>query len=208
MNENYQKKLEKLINDIKEKNITPTLLLHSCCAPCSSYVIEYLSPYFNITILYYNPNIYPIEEYEKRKQEQIKLIKELPTKNKVNILNCDYDNDLYEKNIKGLEKEPERGSRCTKCFWLRLEKTAITAKKNNFDYFGTTLTVSPYKNSKLLNEIGLSLQEKYNIKYLYSDFKKNNGYIRSIELSKEYNLYRQNYCGCIYSRINSQSSKD
>jgi epoxyqueuosine reductase len=208
MNENYQKKLEKLINDIKEKNITPTLLLHSCCAPCSSYVIEYLSPYFNITILYYNPNISPIEEYEKRKQEQIKLIKELPTKNKVNILDCDYDNDLYEKTIKGLEKEPERGSRCTKCFWLRLEKTAITAKKNNFDYFGTTLTVSPYKNSKLLNEIGLSLQEKYNIKYLYSDFKKNNGYIRSIELSKEYNLYRQNYCGCIYSRINSQSSKD
>ena len=208
MNENYQKKLEKLINDIKEKNITPTLLLHSCCAPCSSYVIEYLSPYFNITILYYNPNISPIEEYEKRKQEQIKLIKELPTKNKVNILDCDYDNDLYEKTIKGLEKEPERGSRCTKCFLLRLEKTAITAKKNNFDYFGTTLTVSPYKNSKLLNEIGLSLQEKYNIKYLYSDFKKNNGYNRSIELSKEYNLYRQNYCGCIYSRINSQSSKD
>ncbi len=208
MNENYQKKLEKLINDIKEKNITPTLLLHSCCAPCSSYVIEYLSPYFNITILYYNPNISPIEEYEKRKQEQIKLIKELPTKNKVNILDCDYDNDLYEKTIKGLEKEPERGSRCTKCFLLRLEKTAITAKKNNFDYFGTTLTVSPYKNSKLLNEIGLSLQEKYNIKYLYSDFKKNNGYKRSIELSKEYNLYRQNYCGCIYSRINSQSSKD
>ncbi len=208
MNENYQKKLEKLINDINEKNITPTLLLHSCCAPCSSYVIEYLSPYFNITILYYNPNISPIEEYEKRKQEQIKLIKELPTKNKVNILDCDYDNDLYEKTIKGLEKEPERGSRCTKCFLLRLEKTAITAKKNNFDYFGTTLTVSPYKNSKLLNEIGLSLQEKYNIKYLYSDFKKNNGYKRSIELSKEYNLYRQNYCGCIYSRINSQSSKD
>lgn len=208
MNENYQKKLEKLINDINEKNINPTLLLHSCCAPCSSYVIEYLSPYFNITILYYNPNISPIEEYEKRKQEQIKLIKELPTKNKVNILDCDYDNDLYEKTIKGLEKEPERGSRCTKCFLLRLEKTAITAKKNNFDYFGTTLTVSPYKNSKLLNEIGLSLQEKYNIKYLYSDFKKNNGYKRSIELSKEYNLYRQNYCGCIYSRINSQSSKD
>ena len=208
MNENYQKKLEKLINDINEKNITPTLLLHSCCAPCSSYVIEYLSPYFNITILYYNPNISPIEEYEKRKQEQIKLIKELPTKNKVNILDCDYDNDLYEKTIKGLEKEPERGSRCTKCFLLRLEKTAINAKKNNFDYFGTTLTVSPYKNSKLLNEIGLSLQEKYNIKYLYSDFKKNNGYNRSIELSKEYNLYRQNYCGCIYSRINSQSSKD
>ena len=208
MNENYQKKLEKLINDINEKNITPTLLLHSCCAPCSSYVIEYLSPYFNITILYYNPNISPIEEYEKRKQEQIKLIKELPTKNKVNILDCDYDNDLYEKTIKGLEKEPERGSRCTKFFLLRLEKTAITAKKNNFDYFGTTLTVSPYKNSKLLNEIGLSLQEKYNIKYLYSDFKKNNGYKRSIELSKEYNLYRQNYCGCIYSRINSQSSKD
>jgi len=200
MNENYQKKLEKEIELIKEKNITPTLLLHSCCAPCSSYVIEYLSEYFKITILYYNPNISPQEEYEKRKEEQIRLINSIPTKNKVNIMDCDYDNDLYEKTIKGLEKEPERGSRCTKCFELRLNKTANLAKENKYDYFGTTLTVSPYKNANLLNEIGKYLEQKYNITYLYSDFKKNNGYKRSIELSKEYNLYRQNYCGCKYSK--------
>ena len=200
MNENYQKLLEKNLEQIKKDNITPNILLHSCCAPCSSYVIEYLSDYFNITILYYNPNISPKEEYDKRKEEQIKLINTIPTKNKINILDCDYDNDLYEKTIKGLENEPERGKRCTKCFELRLEKTAKTAKDNNFDYFGTTLTVSPYKNSTLLNEIGSNLEKKYQIKYLYSDFKKNNGYKRSIELSKKYNLYRQDYCGCIYSK--------
>lgn len=200
MNENYQKKLEKELNIIKEKKITPTLLLHSCCAPCSSYVIEYLSNYFKITILYYNPNISPQEEYEKRKEEQIRLIHNLPTKNKVNIMDCDYDNNLYEKTIKGLEKEPEKGSRCTKCFELRLNKTASLAKENNYDYFGTTLTISPYKNANLLNEIGKHLEQQYNITFLYSDFKKNNGYKRSIELSKIYNLYRQNYCGCKYSK--------
>ena len=167
MNENYQKLLEKNLEQIKKDNITPNILLHSCCAPCSSYVIEYLSDYFNITILYYNPNISPKEEYDKRKEEQIKLINTIPTKNKINILDCDYDNDLYEKTIKGLENEPERGKRCTKCFELRLEKTAKTAKDNNFDYFGTTLTVSPYKNSTLLNEIDTNLEKKYKIKYLY-----------------------------------------
>jgi len=200
MNENYQKILEKELEIITKNNQTPNILLHSCCAPCSSYVIEYLSTYFNITILYYNPNISPQEEYEKRKQEQIKLINTINTKNKVTILDCDYDNDLYEQTIKGLENEPERGGRCTKCFNLRLEKTALLASQNNFDYFGTTLTVSPYKNAKLLNEIGKKLEKKYNIKWLYSDFKKNNGYKRSIELSKKYNLYRQNYCGCKYSK--------
>ena len=203
MNENYHKKLEKLIEKIKEEKTTPKLLLHSCCAPCSSYVIEYLTPYFDITILYYNPNISPIEEYEKRKQEQIKLIKNIKKINKINIIDCDYDNDIYEKEIKGLEREKEGGARCIKCFNLRLEKTAEIAKNNNYDYFGTTLTVSPYKNSKLLNEIGNNLEDKYKIKWLYSDFKKNNGYLRSIELSKTYNLYRQNYCGCIYSKPNS-----
>ncbi len=200
MNINYAKELEKLLNELKGKNITPNLLLHSCCAPCSSYVIEYLSNYFNITILYYNPNISPYEEYLKRKQEQIRLINTIKVKNKLNIIDCDYDNDLYKKNIKGLENEPEKGARCTICFNLRLEKTAITAKDNNYDYFGTTLTVSPYKNSKLLNEIGEKLSKEYNIPWLYSDFKKNNGYKRSIELSEKYNLYRQNYCGCIYSK--------
>ena len=203
MNENYQKILEKELEKIQKSNKTPNLLLHSCCGPCSSYVIEYLTKYFNITILYYNPNISPQEEYEKRKEEQIKLINIIPKTNKVNIIDCDYDNDKYEKIIKGLEKEPERGKRCTKCFNLRLEKTAEIASKNNYDYFGTTLTVSPYKNAKLLNEIGAELEKKYKTKYLYSDFKKKNGYKRSIELSNKYKLYRQNYCGCIYSKPNS-----
>ena len=199
----YQDLQELELEKIKNSNKIPNILLHSCCAPCSSYVISYLTNYFNITILYYNPNISPIEEYEKRKQEQIKLINELNTKNKINILDCDYENDLYEQTIKGLENEPERGLRCHKCYQLRLEKTAKLAKDNNFDYFTTTLTVSPYKNSNTLNEIGISLQNKYNIKWLYSDFKKKDGYKKSIELSKKYNLYRQNYCGCIYSKNNT-----
>ena len=170
MNENYHKKLEKLIEKIKEEQITPKLLLHSCCAPCSSYVIEYLTPYFDITILYYNPNISPIEEYEKRKKEQIKLIKDIKTTNKINIIDCDYDNDIYEKEIKGLENEKEGGPRCIKCFNLRLEKTAEIAKNNNYDYFCTTLTVSPYKNSKLLGyKLGCEIAklfERPNVNYL------------------------------------------
>ena len=198
MKENYAKLLEKIIDELDYK---PTLLLHSCCAPCSSYVIEYLHDYFNITIIYYNPNIYPKEEYEKRKEEQIKFIKNY---NDVIFMDCDYDNDKYNELVKGLESEPERGKRCDVCFKLRLEKTAIEAKNNNFDYFGTTLTVSPYKNSTLINDIGRELVLKYNIKWLYSDFKKGNGYKRSIELSKVYNLYRQNYCGCIHSKRKEQ----
>ena len=176
------------------------LLLHSCCAPCSSHVISYLTNYFDITILYYNPNIAPIEEYEKRKKEQIRLINEINTKNKIDIIDCDYDNNIYEEKIKGYEECPEKGARCTICFNLRLEKTASIAKANKYDYFCTTLTVSPYKNANLINEIGEELANKYNIKWLHSDFKKNNGYKHSIELSKEFNLYRQDYCGCIYSQ--------
>ena len=195
---NYSLELEKIIENL---NGSPTLLLHSCCAPCSSYVLNYLSDYFKITVLYYNPNISPIEEYEKRKQEQIRLINEMPFKNKVSILDCDYDNDKFEALARGLEEEKEGGPRCFKCYNLRLEKTALLAKENNFDYFGTTLTVSPYKNSQKLNEIGAILEEKYNIPYLYSDFKKKEGYKKSIEFSKEYNLYRQNYCGCKYSKL-------
>lgn len=191
------------------KNITPnkSILLHSCCAPCSSYVITFLAPYFNITILYYNPNIFPKNEYLKRKEEQIRLINSLKTPNKVDILDCDYDNEIYEKQIKGYENCPERGARCTICFKLRLEKTAELAKKNNYDYFCSTLTVSPYKNAKLINEIGNELAKKYQIKWLYSDFKKNDGYKKSIELSKKYNLYRQNYCGCIYSKKEQEEKK-
>ena len=194
---NYQKELDKIISNL---DYTPNLLLHTCCAPCSSAVIEYLTNYFNITVFYYNPNISPLEEYEKRKKEQIKFINEFKSKNKLNIIDCDYDEEAFKCIAKGLENEPEGGKRCHKCYNLRLEKTALKAKELGYDYFGTTLTVSPYKNSQVLNEIGRILEEKHNIKYLYSDFKKKEGYKRSIELSKKYNLYRQNYCGCIYSK--------
>lgn len=200
MGENYDKMLINLIDKHLGDEKTSRVLLHSCCAPCSSYVIEFLSRYFDLTILYYNPNISPFDEYEKRKKEQIRFIQEFKTTHLVDIMDCDYDNDLYEEKIQGLELEPERGSRCTVCFQLRLEKTAKLAKENHYDYFGTTLTLSPYKNARLINEIGLSLQEQYEINFLISDFKKRNGYKRSIELSKEYRLYRQNYCGCKYSK--------
>lgn len=197
------KNYQKILNDILANlDLTKTnkLLLHSCCGPCSSYVIEYLSDYFEITILYYNPNISPLEEYEFRKKEQIKLIEEIKTKNKVDYLDCDYDPETFEVISKGMENEPEGGKRCSRCYFLRLEKTAVLAKENNYDFFATTLTVSPYKNSQKLNNMGNLLQNKYKVKYLFSDFKKNNGYKRSIELSKLYNLYRQGYCGCIYSK--------
>ncbi len=197
MKQNYSILCDEIIKNL---NTTPNLLLHSCCAPCSSYVISYLSDYFNITVLYYNPNISPKEEYEIRKKEQIRLIDELKTKNKVSFIDCDYDNETYEKQIKGLEQEKEGGKRCYKCFLLRLEKTASLAHEYNYDFFTTTLSVSPYKNSYVLNDIGNMLEKKYNVKWLYSDFKKKDGYKKSIELSKKYNLYRQNYCGCIYSK--------
>lgn len=193
---NYQIKCEELLKD----NIGKKLLLHSCCAPCSSYVITYLAEYLNITVIYYNPNIEPLEEYLKRKEEQIKFINEVKTKYKVNFLNCDYDNDSFKKLAKGLENEKERGIRCHKCYLNRLEYTASVAKEKKYDLFTTTLSLSPYKDSIVLNNIGRLLEEKYGVKYLYSDFKKKNGYKRSIELSKEYNLYRQNYCGCVYSK--------
>ena len=196
---NYQKEMENIINCLDPKK-KYKLLLHSCCGPCSSYVIEYLSKYFDITVLYYNPNISPIEEYEYRKKEQIRLINEMKTIHLVNFLDCDYDGEKFEYTIKGLENEPERGKRCSRCYYLRLEKTAIIAKKNNYDFFTTTLTVSPYKDSNRINNMGRLLSKRYNIDFLYSDFKKKNGYKRSIELAKEYNLYRQNYCGCIYSK--------
>lgn len=196
---NYDKKLEELIQSLEYK---PKLLLHSCCGPCSSYVITYLKDYFDITILYYNPNIEPIREYEKRKSEQIRLIKELNLPN-VRILDIDYDNDTYRDYIKGHEKDKEGGERCHLCYRLRLEKTVKVAKENNYEYFGTTLTVSPYKNAEVLNKIGEELSSIYNIKWLYSDFKKKDGYKKSIELSHKYNLYRQDYCGCDFSNYHN-----
>ncbi len=196
---NYAKEMEKILSEL---DYVPKLLLHSCCAPCSSHVISLLSNYFYITVLYYNPNISPIEEYEKRKNEQMRLIRELKTKYPVNIIDCDYDNHIYNELIKGLENEPERGIRCHKCYKLRMEKTAFLAKEKNYDFFATTLTVSPYKDANVINKTGLFLENEYNIKYLPSDFKKKEGYKHSIELSKKYNLYRQNYCGCVNSKRN------
>lgn len=194
---NYDKEMMKIISDL---NSPKSLLLHSCCAPCSSACIERLTPYFDITILYYNPNIEPLEEYEKRKNEEIRFIKEYPNINKLDIIDCDYDNAKFLQIAKGLENEPERGKRCLKCYNLRMEYTALKAKELGYDYFATTLTLSPLKDSEVLNKIGYALSKKHNIAYLPSDFKKQNGYKRSIELSKEYNLYRQNFCGCIYSK--------
>jgi len=200
MKQNYQLILDNILNQIKEKEEVPSLLLHTCCAPCSSYVLEYLSEYFNITIYYYNPNINTYEEFKKRADEQLRLISEMNFKNPVKCIITEYNNDEFENVINGFEDEPEGGSRCFKCYHLRLEEACIYAKKHNFDYFTTSLSISPYKNSDKLNEIGESLEQQYNIKYLYADFKKKDGYKRSIELSKIYNLYRQDYCGCIYSK--------
>lgn len=191
---NYQKELEKLISNLDHK---PTLLLHSCCAPCSSYVLEYLEPYFKITVLYYNPNIEPYEEYLKRKNEQINFIKNVHPN--IDIMDVSYDNDCYLSLIKGLESDKEGGSRCYKCYTLRMEKTALLASLK-YEYFGTTLSVSPHKNANYINEIGKMLENKYNVKFLVADFKKNEGYKRSISLSREYNLYRQDYCGCKFSK--------
>lgn len=200
---NYQKLLDKLIDDIQSKNELPKLLVHSCCAPCSSYVLEYLNNFFDITVLYYNPNISPKEEYEHRKAEEIRLISENKWINPVKFTDCDYDGNIYNTAVKGLEREPEGGARCEVCFRLRLEKTAQTAKENGFEYFVTTLSISPLKNAELLNKLGNEIGEKYGVKYLPSDFKKRNGYKRSIELSREFNLYRQNFCGCVYSKASS-----
>ncbi|MEE1155008.1 MAG: epoxyqueuosine reductase QueH, partial [Acutalibacteraceae bacterium] len=197
---NYQKKLDELIEAIEKNGSTPSLLLHSCCAPCSSYVIEYLSNYFSITVYYYNPNIFPDKEYRYRAEEQKRLIESMPVKNKVTFLEGDYIPTLFFDTVKGLENEPEGGARCEKCFNLRLESTAQQAKNKGFDYFATTLTISPLKNAQVINNIGVQLSDKYGVKYLAGDFKKKNGYKRSIVLSKEYNLYRQNYCGCVFSK--------
>ncbi len=197
---NYSNETQKVIEKIKETQLKPSLLLHACCAPCSSYVIEYLSKYFNITIYYYNPNISPIQEYNFRLEELFRLLEAMKEAENVNVLPCEYEAEAFYEIAKGLEGEKEGGERCFKCYRLRLEKTAQAAKENSFDYFTTTLSISPYKNAEKLNEIGRELSEKYNIPYLYSDFKKKNGYKRSIELSKEYDLYRQDYCGCVYSK--------
>ena len=197
---NYQLVLDNTLKEIIESGKRPKLLLHVCCAPCSSYVLEYLNKYFDITVFYYNPNISSEEEYNKRLNEERRFVSEYPFENSVKeVVNGEYNNELFEETIKGLENEKEGGVRCFKCYRLRLEESAKYAKDNGFDFFTTTLTISPYKNANKLNEIGDELSKIYGVKYLFSDFKKKNGYKRSIELSHEYNLYRQDYCGCTYS---------
>jgi len=200
MKTNYNVLMKDIIAKIEEGRV-PSILLHSCCGPCSTEVIARLTKYFDITILYYNPNIEPKAEYEKRKQEQIRFINEFKPINKLEYMDCDYDNDAFLKMAQGLETEPEGGTRCHRCYELRLMKTAQLGKENNFDYFGTTLTVSPYKNSEVINQLGENIANKLGIKYLYSDFKKEDGYKKSIEYSKQYKLYRQNFCGCHFSRV-------
>ena len=178
----------------------PTLLLHSCCAPCSSYVLEYLSQYFAITVFYYNPNIYPEEEYDKRVREQQSFIRCFPAKHPISFVEGDFDQARFYEAVRGLEQEPEGGRRCEVCFRLRLEEAAKMAVQLGMDYFTTTLSISPLKNAQKLNEIGEELSEMYKIPHLPNDFKKKGGYKRSVELSAEYDLYRQNYCGCVFSK--------
>ena len=184
--------------EIKKFDSKKKLLLHSCCGPCSSYVIDYLNKYFDITILYYNPNIYPETEYQKRLSEQQRLVKEYNNKD-IKVIEIGYNPNEFYEVVKGHEKDKEGCERCHICYKLRLEASVKYAKEHNFDYFTTTLSVSPYKNSEVLNNIGTVLEKEYDVKYLYSDFKKKDGYKKSIELSKKYNLYRQDYCGCIFS---------
>ena len=204
---NYQLLLNKTISEIEKSGETPSLLLHACCAPCSSYVLEYLSEYFNITIFYYNPNITEFEEYKKRVLEEQRLIAEMPAKNPVKFLEGRYDPERFFDMAKGLENVREGGERCFKCYRMRLAETADISEKQGFDYFTTTLSISPLKNAQKLNEIGEEEAKRVGVPYLFSDFKKREGYKRSIQLSAQYRLYRQNYCGCIYSKKQSEEQK-
>ena len=198
---NYQLMLESTLKEIG--NTRPRLLLHACCAPCSSYVLEYLSPHFDITLFFFNPNISPKEEYDFRANELRRLINLMGLEGRVSLICADYDPNPFEALAKGKEELAEGGARCSDCYRLRLSETARLAKEGGFDYFTTTLSISPYKNALWLNTIGAEEAEKQSVKYLFSDFKKKNGYKRSCELSEIYGLYRQNYCGCIYSKIQS-----
>lgn len=195
--QNWQKKLDMITAGLEGRK---TLLLHGCCAPCSSYVLEYLTEYFDISLLYYNPNIFPETEYLKRVEEVKRLLSEMPLKSSVKLIEGQYEPEEFFAVSKGLEAAPEGGERCFKCYRLRLEEAARKAKEGGFDFFTTTLSISPHKNADKLNEIGEELEKQYGVKYLYADFKKKNGYKRSIELSRIYGLYRQDYCGCGFSR--------
>ncbi len=200
MKRNYQKELEKHIEQFQKEDKVPTLLLHSCCAPCSSYCLEYLSRYFEITVHYYNPNIFPKEEYEKRIAEQERLIAQMDTRHPVKFVGSDYEPERFYEKIKGLEQEKEGGARCSACFDLRLRKSAEKAKELGLEYFTTTLTISPLKNAEVLNSIGEKISSDTGVNWLPTDFKKKNGYKRSVELSEEHGLYRQDFCGCVFSK--------
>lgn len=194
---NYQKKLDQLLESIEG---TPKLLLHSCCGPCSSYILEYLTEYFEIFLLYYNPNIYPEKEYWRRLEEQKDVIGKIEKANPIHMIEGEFEPKDFYDSVKGLEDSGEGSERCFSCYRFRLEEAAKKGKEKGCDYFTTTLSISPYKNASKLNEIGQVMEEKYNIKYLYSDFKKKGGYQRSLELSRDYDLYRQDYCGCVFSK--------
>ena len=194
MKRNYQLELDRITASLSGR---PRLLLHSCCGPCSSYVLEYLTRYFEVFLSYYNPNIQPRAEYDLRLENQLKVLERIPG---VTLVPCGYDGGAYDEAVRGLEDEPEGGARCTECFKLRLDFAAREAKRLGCDYFATTLTVSPHKDAQRINAIGEALAGKYGVKWLPGDFKKRDGYKRSIELSREFGLYRQNYCGCLYSK--------
>ena len=197
---NYQKILDQIIEKHEKEGNRPLLLLHACCAPCSSYVLEYLHRYFRILLCYYNPNIYPEAEYRKRVEELKRFVKEAGYEEDTLLLEGPYDPERFFAMAKGMEDLPERGERCRACYRLRMEEAAAQAARHHADYFTTTLSISPHKNADWINEIGEELAAGYGVAHLPSDFKKKSGYLRSIELSKKYGLYRQDYCGCIFSR--------
>ena len=205
---NYSKELERLIGRLQEEGRVPRLLLHACCAPCSSAVLEYLTQFFSITLLYYNPNIAPYEEYQKREAELGRLVSQMKVVHPVELLPCEYDGQAFAAAAKGLEQEPEGGRRCEACFRLRLRYAASQAARLGFDYYTTTLSISPLKNAPMLNRLGEEIGEEFGVRHLPSDFKKKNGYKRSVELSREYSLYRQDYCGCVYSKAQRQQEKE
>ena len=200
MKQNYQLLLSKIIEEECQKGTRPSLLLHACCAPCSSYVLEYLSQYFQITLFFYNPNIFPEEEYRFREEELIRLVKEMRLSEQVSILSGSYRPEEFTEITQGLEHLPEGGSRCAACYRLRLRASAVEAADGDFDFYTTTLSISPYKNAEWLNAIGEEEAARVGVRWLFSDFKKKNCYKRSCELSAQYGLYRQNYCGCVYSK--------
>ena len=204
---NYQRELDQIIDHLQKEEKVPKLLMHSCCAPCSSYCLSYLAEYFHITIYYYNPNITEQAEYQKRVKEQQRLLGELPVKYPIAFVEGAYEPEGFLAMAKGMEQLPEGGERCFACYELRQRKAAEYAKEHHFDYFTTTLSVSPHKNAAKLNEIGLRLAQEYGIPYLVSDFKKKGGYLKSSELSEEYHLYRQDYCGCVYSKAAREREK-